>query len=453
MKAILIVDDLPEVRRRITTALTGLGAPLLEAGDGVEALAIAERDPVGIVVSDIRMPRMGGLELLRALRGRQERVILHSGFQDMDAAVSGLRLGALDVLPAPLDFDRLRGRIEHCLGAEREPRTLVGGSAILARLRRRIAKIAAADEPVLITGESGVGKEMVARAIHEAGPRRSGPFVAVNLCALAPGTLESELFGHERGAFTGACVRRVGCFERAHGGTLLLDEIGDASPRLQAKLLRVVETRSFERVGGTDPVTPDLRILAATHRVLPVEVAQGRFREDLWYRLAALRVDIPPLRERPEDVAALVDLELRVCSEQRGGTPFELDGEGRQALRRYEWPGNARQVRTTVRRMAILAGPRRLLGALDVAQALDVDRETAPGAAGEPEAPAATARHDFDARERAQIVAALNARRWNVSATARDLGLSRGALRNRMSRLGLRATKDRAPVAAPTRGG
>lgn len=437
MKNVLVVDDIPEVRQRIAAELGSLDARVFEASDGVEALEALERRSVSVVISDLRMPRMDGLELLRRLRRSATPVILHSGHSDVRSAVEGLRLGALDFLPAPLDYARLRARVSHLLWhREAVEEQLVGASDALSAIRARIARVADAREPVLITGESGVGKEMVARAIHAASTRRDGPFVAVNLCALAAGTLESELFGHERGAFTGANARHRGRFEQADGGTLLLDEIGDAPAPLQAKLLRAVETRCFERVGGAETVRADVRILAATHRDLPSEIARGRFREDLWYRLSALRVHVPPLRERPADVDAIVRMELAHCSEERGSLPFELDAEGLARLREQRWPGNVRQLRLTVRRMAILAGERRLLDAEDVAGALELDGDAAgwgsPGGSGSP-------REDFEARERAETIAALDAWRWNVSAAARALGLSRGALRRRMQRLGFDA--------------
>jgi DNA-binding NtrC family response regulator len=438
MTSVLVVDDIPEVRRRIASELALLGTQVLEAADGVQALDAIGRHPVAVVVTDLRMPHMDGLQLLRKLKSTALPVILHSGYADVAAAVEGLRLGAVDFLPAPLDYARLRARVSDLLSQ----RSAVGGqllgeSSAMRAIRARIPRIANAGEPVLITGESGVGKEVVARALHAASSRQSAPFVAVNLCALAGGTLESELFGHEKGAFTGAIVRHRGRFEQAHGGTILLDEIGDASAAVQAKLLRAVESHCFERVGGWEPIRVDVRILAATNADLPGEIARGRFREDLWYRLSAFRIHLPPLRERPEDVDAIARLELDRCSTERGSIPFELDAAGYGRLRREQWPGNVRQLRFTVRRMAILAGDRRLLDAQDVEEALALeDLRDAPGVGpGTSAAPASRAQ--FEAQVRADTIAALNAHRWNVSAAARTLGLSRGALRRRMGNFGL----------------
>jgi DNA-binding NtrC family response regulator len=441
VQRVLVVDDVPEVRRRIAGALEGLHADVLQAADGAEALATLETGPVGVVVSDVRMPRMDGLGLLRALRHAEIPVILHSGYADVPAAVEALRLGAVDFLTAPLDYERLRARVDHCLRRLDATRCqLVGSSRELEAIRLTIARIADASEPVLITGETGVGKEVVARAIHAASGRREKPFVAVNLCALPDGTLESELFGHERGAFTGAAGQRRGRFEQADGGTILLDEIGDAPPRIQAELLRVVETRSFERVGGTRPIRVDARILAATHRQLPVEVAQGRFREDLWYRLSAFRIHVPPLRERRTDIDALLRAELDHLSAERGAIPFEIDAEASRRLHAHAWSGNARELLLTVRRMAILAGERRLLDAGDAERALRL--EEAPDVAPT-EAPLDAAdtgpgsRREFLEAERRRILDVLNTQRWNVSASARALGLTRSTLRVRMRRLGL----------------
>jgi DNA-binding NtrC family response regulator len=338
----------------------------------------------------------------------------------------------VDFLAAPLDMARLRARVEHCLRRTDATRdTLLGTSSQTDALRRAVARLARAPEPILITGETGVGKEVVARALHKASGRE--PFVAVSCCALSEGILESELFGHERGSFTGARERRTGRFEQAHGGTLFLDEIGDAPPRVQADLLRVVETGAFERVGGSQPVRVDVRILAATHRELPVEVAAGRFREDLWYRLCALRIHLPPLRDRREDIDVLTRFELERLSAERGSFPFELAEEGYGRLRRHPWRGNVRELLLTVRRMAILAGERRLLDARDVEDALLIGLPDEEPAAPEP--PASRAGHD--AQERRRILEVLEGRRWNVTAAARELGWSRGMLRARMQRLGI----------------
>ncbi len=448
MKRILVVDDIAQVRRQIAAALAGLGADVIEAADGAEALETIAQAPAAVVVSDIRMPRLDGLGLLRALRASDTPVILHSGYADVAAAVDGLRLAAFDFLAAPLDLRRLRARVEHCLHRHAGAGdTLVGRSPDLENIRRLIAKVCDAREPVLITGETGVGKEVVARAIHAASQKRERPFVDVNMGALPDGTLESELFGHERGSFTGAADRRKGRFEQADGGSLLLDEIGDAPPKVQTDLLRVVETGKIHRLGGSGPVTVDVRILAATHRDLPGEIARGRFREDLWYRLAALRIHIPPLRDRPSDVEPLIRRELESLSAERGAIPFEIADDGIALLRNQPWLGNVRELRLTVRRMAILAGERRLLDAEDVRLALELNDSIREGLGSSPSTsdgwmprvgePTSASRADFDQRERDELRRVLGELRWNVAAAARRLGISRGSLRSRLRRLGL----------------
>jgi DNA-binding NtrC family response regulator len=424
---ILIVDDLPEVRRQMVSELAALGAEILECADGQEALELCQQTAVDVVVSDVRMPRLDGIGLLRALPRPAPPVILHSGYQDVARAVEGLRLGAADFLPAPIDHERLRARVDYYLRRDDISAAvpLIGESSELERIRRQVQRMADAMDPVLITGETGVGKEVVARAIHAASQRRKGPFVAVNVCALSENLLASELFGHERGAFTGAAGRHAGRFEQADGGTLLLDEIGDAPAQLQAALLRVVDTGTFERVGGSAPIRANVRIVAATHRDLPYEVAQRRFREDLWFRLSALRIHVPPLRERRKDVDVLARRELETVSLERGGFPFEVDADGYRRLRAHNWPGNVRELRLTIRRMSILAGERRMLDARDVEEAIELSRT------------ALDPRAEFDERERESVLRALEAEAWNVSAAARRLDLSRGAMRHRMRRFGL----------------
>jgi DNA-binding NtrC family response regulator len=440
---ILVVDDLPEVRRRIAQALAPLESEVVEAADGEEALELLSRAPAGVVITDVRMPRLDGLGLLRALRDSGTPVIMHSGYADVQAAVRALRLGAVDFLSPPFDYEQLRSRVSRCLrrfvhAGDR----LIGSSAVLGEIRGTIGRIADAPGPVLITGETGVGKEVVARSLHAQSRRRAAPFVVVNVGALSESLLESELFGHEKGAFTGALGRRQGRFEQARGGTILLDEIGDAPPRVQAELLRVVETRTVERVGGERPIEIDVRVLAATHRSLPRAIAQGRFRDDLWYRLSAFRIHVPPLRERRQDVDDLVRAELAELSGREGGAPADLDAEGYARLRRQAWPGNVRQLLLAVRRMLVLAGRRRVLDASDVERALDIDEPEAWDEAAEPlgsgaDAEAPHSRTEFLELERERIVEVLNATRWNVSAAARRLRTSRSGLRYRMQRLGI----------------
>jgi DNA-binding NtrC family response regulator len=436
--SVLVVDDVPEVRRSIVAALAELDVEILEAADGEEALRAVHRHGVDVVVSDVRMPRLDGLGLLRAMRSESVPVILHSGYADVGAAVEGLQLGAIDFLPAPLDLVRLRRRIEEMVNLDESSQAvLTGSSSHLAEVRGVIARVADEPGPVLITGETGVGKEVVARAIHQASSRADAPFLAVNACALPENLLESELFGHEKGSFTGAVQRRSGMFERASGGTLLLDEIGDAPPRVQAQLLRVVETESFVRIGGSATLRSDARVLAATNRDLFVEISRGRFREDLWFRLAAHRIQLLPLRQRPADIEALARAELARLSRERGSIPFELDEVGYRRLRAHAWPGNVRELLLTLQRMAILAGDRRILDAEDVDAALELSMPTRQEIRDSSHEDLPASRVEYQRAERRRLIAALNEQEWNVSATARQLGLSRAALRRRMQRHGI----------------
>jgi two-component system response regulator AtoC len=435
--SVLVVDDVPEVRHSIVAALREFDVEILEAADGEEALHTVHEYGVDIVVSDVRMPRLDGLGLLRAIRSESIPVILHSGYADVGAAVEGLRLGAIDFLPAPIDLARLRRHIAQMVSLDGSAQAvLTGSSRHLAQVRGVIARVANERGPVLITGETGVGKEVVARAIHLASARAESPFLAINVCALPENLLESELFGHEKGSFTGAVQRRSGMFERASGGTLLLDEIGDAPARVQAQLLRVVETSSFVRVGGSIPLRSDARILAATNRDLPLEISRGRFREDLWFRLAAHRIPLQPLRQRPEDVEMLARAELARLSQERGSIPFELDASGYRRLRAHPWPGNVRELQLAVQRMAILAGERRILDTADVEAALELSLPIPDEIAQDAEEGLPASRLEYQRAERRRLLAALNEYQWNVSATARQLGLSRAALRRRMHRHG-----------------
>ncbi len=409
MQRILVVDDLASIRSQIGSALEILGAEVVGASDGVEALEILSRDSADVVVTDVRMPRMDGLELLQALRDRDLPVILHSGFQDVEAAVRGVQLGAVDFFSTPMDFERLRKRVGDCLrrGAL-SPQTLVGTSPQLERVRAMVSRLAAERSPVLISGETGVGKDAVARALHQESPWRDGPLIQILLSASdEPGAAPDEGLAEK--------------LERARAGAVLLDEISEASPLQQAELVRLLGQLQADEQAGR----PSVWLLATTRQDLTKRVADGRFREDLWYRISGLHIHVPPLRERRQDIDALVSLELERLSRERPGTPFHLDEGGYERLRKHPWPGNVIELQFALRRMAVLAGERRLLDWDDVEEALRiVEFEARP-------------REKFETQERSKLVAALDADGWNVSATARALGMSRGRLRGVMARLGL----------------
>jgi two-component system nitrogen regulation response regulator NtrX len=455
---ILIVDDDPAVLRGVGGLLRDEGLRTVEARSVAEAEKRLQGPEVpDLMLLDLRMPGEGGLEWLSRLQPLPLPVVVLSGEASATDAVSALRLGAADFVEKPPSPERLLTSIKNtlalaALAGEREelrralaqPGNLVGASPRMAELREIITRVGATDTVVLVQGETGAGKERVARALHLASGRK-GRFVAIN-CAAVPATLlESELFGHERGAFTGAVARRLGRFEQAEGGTLLLDEIGDMPVELQAKLLRVLEEREIERLGGTGPVRIDVRVVAATHRDLRQAVGAGRFREDLYFRLAVFPLRVPPLRERPEDLVPLVT----AFAGDLGGpqTVVTVTPEGEGALRAHPWPGNVRELRNFVERLILLRGR----GPLVVDGAA-----TAVLAFGDPLPPPKTERsveglgqkgyRDLvDDFERALLRAALERAGANVAAAARLLRADRGNLYRRMRALGISATDDETP--------
>jgi two-component system response regulator HydG len=421
---VLVVDDVPEVRDVLREALAAAGFGVLEARDGLEALATVERAGVDLVLCDLEMPRLDGLGVLRRLAPIGVPTLIFSAHGELDAAVEAMRAGARDFLALHADAGELVARVARQL--EAAPRTararaLVGRHPSMVELRERIRRVAGRDASVLITGESGVGKELVAREVHAASRRARGPFVAVSCCALSEGLLESELFGHERGAFTGAIARLAGRFERAHGGTLFLDEIGEAPPGVQARLLRALQEREFERVGGTETVRVDVRVVAATNRDLGRLREEGRFRDDLFHRLNVFPLHVPPLRERRSDIAVLAR-ELAA----RHRLALEWTDAASARLAAHDWPGNVRELENAIERLGILCEDASAVTLERVEQALDPAGVDGAGA-----------RAAFEEGERGRYEELLRRHRWNVSAVARALGLSRGALRHRMRKHGL----------------
>ena len=370
---ILVADDEPGQRELLAGFLRHQGHEVLEAADGIEAVDLLRQGGVDLVLLDQRMPRLGGSEAIRALLevDPEMDVVVVTAFGSVEEAVEALKVGAVDYLTKPVDLDRLqivaRKALERrtLLRENRELRQklaggphlegIVSGSGVMEDLINTVARAAPTEATVLIAGESGTGKELIARAIHAASRRASGPFVAVHCAALAEGILESELFGHEKGAFTGADRSRPGRFEAASGGTLFLDEAGEIPPAVQVKLLRVLQERQVERVGSNRSVALDVRLVAATHRDLAEEIRAGRFREDLYYRLAVIRLFVPPLRNRREDIPRLVEHFLA----KHGGSGTHLvEGISREAmdlLLRYDYPGNVRELENIVQSAAVLS--------------------------------------------------------------------------------------------------
>jgi len=368
MTLVLVVDDAAPLAEQYAYDLRRMGGyEVLTAPDGTKALELIAGAPVDCVILDLEMPGMDGFEVLRVLerKGIPVPVIVYTGTGNYERCVQAVRLGAygfvdkaepvarvVQEIESALERRRLRGELlslRRQLGRET---SLVGSSAAMGTLRETIARVAPIPSPVLIMGESGTGKELVARDLHRLGPNPSGPFVPLNSAALPESLVESELFGHERGAFTGATTSYAGAFERAHGGTVFLDEIGELPLAMQPKLLRVLERKEVRRVGASKPIEVDLRVVAATNRDLGVEVNRGRFREDLYYRLAVARVHVPPLRERKDDLRLLIE---HILTTTPNGETASIAQETIDLMMKHDWPGNVRELRNVIERAVLLA--------------------------------------------------------------------------------------------------
>jgi DNA-binding NtrC family response regulator len=439
---ILVVDDEPNVRRVLATLLEQAGMAVTRAESGEQALDLVRAQDPDLVLTDLAMPGMDGLALLSRLRASfpEIPVVLLTAHGTVANAVEAMKRGAHDFLTKPFDRAQVLEVVRAALGQAESNRRgqqapaagarcgLAGRSAAIDALRALIEKVAPTPSTVLITGETGTGKEIVADALHALSPRAAGPLVKINCGALPEHLVESELFGHERGAFTGADRARPGRFELADGGTLFLDEVGELPAAAQVKLLRVLQERVVDPVGATRPRPVDVRLVAATHRELEAEVAAGRFREDLLYRLKVIVIAIPPLRERPEDVAPLVECFLERQARRLDRPQPRVGPDLLAALEQRPWPGNARELENAVERAVLLAeGPE--LGPADFGL-------EAAGAAGGGET--GTLREAVRAAERRLIGAAMTATGGNLTRAAERLGLSRRGLQLKMKDLGLR---------------
>ncbi len=450
---ILVVDDESSQRELIGGFLRKQGHEVFLAGSGAEALARVRETRVDLVLSDFRMPGMSGIELLRAVKAVNPEIpfILVTAYGTVEAAVQAMQEGAADYLTKPLDLDELLlriGRVSEQVRLQSAVRDLqahlverhrlegiIGESGRMQEVLALVRQVAPSDATVLIRGESGTGKELIARAIHFNSPRAGGPLVTLNCAALPEQLLESELFGHEKGAFTGAVAQRKGRFELADGGSIFLDEIGDLSPALQVKLLRVLQERQFERLGGNRTLTVNVRILAATHRDLEQAMRSGTFREDLYYRLNVVTVQIPPLRERRADIPALLDHFLRKFAEKNRREVTGLTAAARDALLRYEYPGNVRELENLIERAVLLCRGR----------VIDVEDLPVTVRPGERPPTEAAARHLPDllaSIERQAIRAALLRHGWVQTQAAEELGISERVLRYKMKKHGLEAPAD-----------
>jgi two-component system, NtrC family, response regulator HydG len=448
---ILVVDDEATARNGLAKLLQQEGYQVDVAADGVEALASATENAPALIVSDLKMPNMDGMELLKQLRERGLEIptIVATAFGEVQTAVSAMRAGAEDYLTKPIDFDALLLVVERTLQREelkseaenlrRQLRArdkegmegLLGASAAMQRVYQMVRQVAPARASVLITGESGTGKGEVARALHGLSPRASKPFVSLHCAALAESLLESELFGHEKGAFTGADKRRIGRFEQADGGTLFLDEIGEIPPATQIKLLRVLQERCFERVGGNETVKVDVRVVAATNKNLTEEVREHRFREDLYYRLNVVHIDMPPLRQRGNDVVLLAEHFLRRFSRENHRRIDSFSDAARAKLVAHRWPGNVRELENAIERAVVFTESE-----LVEAEALPFDAAPATIEGG-PRVPGAT----MAELEKHAILATLEAVAGSTSRAAEMLDISARTIQYRLHEYGVAAAR------------
>jgi len=450
----LIIDDEPNIRRMVGALLTAEGFEVRDAADGASGVAAAIQADPDVVLLDLMMPgSMDGMATLQALREKLPDlpVIMMSGRAGLADAVRATQLGAHNFLEKPLTPEGVLLSIRSALELRRARREaealraelglsgdMVGTSPAMQRLREMIARVAPTDSRVLVSGESGTGKELVAAAIHAMSTRRDRPFVRVNCAALPRDLVESEMFGHERGAFTGASERRIGRFELAHRGTLLLDEVGDLGAEAQAKLLRVIEAREVERLGGAKPIPIDVRIIAATNKALQKAARDGSFREDLLFRLNVIPVEVPPLRDRPGDIPALVAHFASLFRVRTGRASPEWSPDGIAALQRQAWPGNVRELANIVERLVILY-PGMRITPREVAQVLPFSEKTSIPHAVIPDADEMEASLNdlLDEYERVLITRALAVANGNIAEAARRLKTDRPNLYRRMKRLGI----------------
>ncbi len=463
MAHVLIVDDEMNIRRVLAAMLTRDGHEVTTAADGEQALAVLQRAPVHVVVSDLVMPRLGGMDLLRRVAADYPDVpvILITAHGTVDSAVAALKAGAFDYVTKPFEQEDLRRVVAKAVrahdlerqnvhegGTEADRFPMVGASAAMRAVYEMIARVADSPSTVLITGESGTGKELVAREIHRRSSRRDRPLIKVNCAAIPRELVESELFGHERGAFTGAVGAKPGRFELADGGTLFLDEIGEIPLETQVKLLRALQESEFERVGGVKTLRVDVRLVAATNRDLHALIAEGRFREDLFYRLAVVPIQLPPLRERREDIPLLVRHFIEKHDRRLGKTVEGIEPEALQLLVGYPWPGNIRELENLMERSVLFAdGPRIEAGALPDSLRERGGGAPAPIAAVGPlgaiAAPNGASMKEIVRQaqaelERELIARALEETGGNVTRAAKRLQISRKSLQVKMKELGLR---------------
>ncbi|MFO8231544.1 MAG: sigma-54 dependent transcriptional regulator [Longimonas sp.] len=455
MATILVVDDEASIRRTLREILEYEDYTVEQASDGEEALDMAQSHSYDLVLLDVKMPKRDGMEVLETLSTERPNlpVVMISGHGTVETAVEATKLGAYDFIEKPPDLNRLlltvrnaldRGELETQNRRMRQTITetstgdltpIVGESPAIADIKNTIDRVAPTEARVLITGENGTGKELVARWVHRKSNRSDEPMVEVNCAAIPSELIESELFGHEKGAFTGATQQRIGKFEQAHGGTLFLDEIGDMSLSAQAKVLRVLQEHKIQRVGGTRTVEVDVRVIAATNKNLQEEIEEGNFREDLYHRIGVILIDVPPLRERRGDIPLITEHMADRLAQRNGIPPKTLSDDALKALQRYEWRGNVRELHNVLERILILTDG-------DTVDADDVQRCMGPQTSSS--GPTYDLIHTYDAFSDARdqfeklfIQHKLDEHDWNVSQTAETIGIQRSHLYNKLNKYGI----------------
>ncbi|MCX8033988.1 MAG: sigma-54 dependent transcriptional regulator [Thermodesulfovibrio sp.] len=451
-KRILVVDDERGIIETLSGILEDEGYQTFQAEDAEKALKILEKEDIDLILLDVWLPGISGIDTIKLIKERYQDipVIMISGHGNVEIAVQAIKLGAFDFLEKPLSIERVILSVERALQfklLEREninlrsslikKYELIGSSNVMKNIKRQIELIAKGDSRVLIFGESGTGKELVARAIHSLSERCNASFVEVNCAAIPQELIESELFGHEKGAFTGAIDKKIGKFELADGGTLFLDEIGDMSFLTQAKLLRVIETQKFQRVGGTKDIKVSVRIISATNKDLSEEIKKGNFREDLYYRLNVVPIYLPPLRERKEDIPELINCFISEYVMEKGWKNKTLTERAIKILQDYDWPGNVRELKNAVERLMIMT----------LSDVIDIDDIERVGIvrkefSGESYFQYNSLKEARDAFERDFILKKLKDNNWNMTKTAELIGIERSNLYKKIKSLGIPLPKD-----------
>jgi two-component system, NtrC family, nitrogen regulation response regulator NtrX len=447
MSKLLLVDDDANTLASLARAFRLAGHEAVVCDQADRALELAKAQRFDVILSDVVMPGKDGLTLLAELKaaGVAAPVVMISGQASIEMAVRATRLGAVDFLEKPLSTEKLLVTVENTVKLARledenkrlrqraGKQELIWKSAVMQSVMAKVERVAASETRVAILGETGAGKELIARTLHEKSARRSGPFITLNCAAVPAELIESELFGHEKGAFTGAATRHTGKFEQAHGGTLFLDEIGDMPALMQAKLLRVLEQKEVERIGGDRAIPVDVRVIVATHRNLDELVRKGEFRQDLYHRVFVFPILLPPLRERREDIPLLVDFFAQAVAEQNDWKPREIAPEAYAELERYAWPGNVRELRNVVERLLLLTDDKVDAATARLALPFDSGGVSIPVHSGDGRPLA----ERMDSHEREIILAELKNHNYKMTDTARALGLERSHLYKKCQQLGI----------------